>query len=88
MLTVTLGSDSHLFKDLQLVRAYVRGRPAGSALVAPQGTAKLHVPLRRGPHGACTVRFTMAQTRVPARVEPGSTDTRHLGARFLSFSVS
>jgi hypothetical protein len=30
----------------------------------------------------------MAQTRVPARVEPGSTDTRHLGARFLSFSVS
>jgi hypothetical protein len=87
-LTVTLGSDSHLFKSLQLVRAFVHGRPVGSALVAPQGTAKLHVPLQRGPHGACTVRFRMAQTRVPARVEPGSTDKRHLGARFLSFAVS
>jgi hypothetical protein len=87
-LTVTLGSDSHLFKSLQLVRAYVHGRPAGSALVAPQGTALLHVPLQRGPHGACTVQFTMAETKVPARVEPGSTDTRHLGVRFLSFRVS
>jgi hypothetical protein len=40
-----------------------------------------------GPHGACAVRFHIPRTRVPARVEPGNTDTRRLGIRFLGFSL-
>jgi hypothetical protein len=48
----------------------------------------MRVPLRRGPRGACTVRFTIPRTRVPARVIPGNTDTRRLGIRFVGFSVS
>ena len=33
----------------------------------------------------CTVRFTVGRTLVPARVEPGSIDTRPLGAHYLDF---
>jgi len=85
-LTVELGSDAQLFSSLQLVTAYVRGKLAGSALVGPYREERMHVPLVRGPHGACTVRFRVAETREPAKVEPGSTDTRQLGIRFLGFS--
>jgi hypothetical protein len=88
VLHAQLGSDARLFKGLQLVRAFVHGKLASVALVAPYGTTPLSVPMKRGPHGSCTVRFTIARTRVPARVEPGNTDTRHLGIRFLSFRVS
>jgi hypothetical protein len=87
-LTVGLGSDAHLFKAAQLVKAYVGGRFAASAVVTPYGTATMRVPLRLGPHGACTVRFRAARTRVPAWVEPGSTDHRRLAVRYLSFRVS
>ena len=48
----------------------------------------MHVPLVRGPHGSCTVRFRIPRTRVPARVEPSSTDTRQLGISFLDFTAS
>jgi hypothetical protein len=87
-LHVTLGSDAHLFRTLQLVSAYVGGRHVATTVVGRYHERVLRVPLRRGLHGACTVRFRVAHTRVPARVIPGSTDTRHLGIRFLGFRVT
>jgi hypothetical protein len=41
--------------------------------------------LRSDADGVCTVRFEVARTVVPARLIPGSTDRRALGAHFLSF---
>ncbi len=86
-LRVTLGSDAQLFSSVQLVEAFVSGRRVASALVGPYLPETMRVPLARGPRGACTVRFRVAETRVPARVVPGSTDRRRLGIRFLSFRV-
>jgi hypothetical protein len=87
-LDVTLGSDAHLFKGPQLVEAYVHGRLAATSVVGPFREVTMHVPLRRGPRGSCTVNFTIARTRVPARVIPGNSDTRQLGIRFIAFAVS
>ncbi|MGZ4333395.1 MAG: hypothetical protein ACXVRJ_03895 [Gaiellaceae bacterium] len=87
-LAVTLGSDAHLFRSSQLVQATVRGRLVATAVVSPFKETVMHVPLQRGPHGSCTVRFRIPRTRVPAKVLVGSSDTRHLGIRFLSFEVS
>jgi hypothetical protein len=87
-LSVTLGSDLHLYKSLQLVQASVRGRLVASAEVGPIKEVTMRVPLRRGPRGACTVHFEVPRTRVPSRVIPGNTDTRRLGIRFVGFSVS
>jgi Dolichyl-phosphate-mannose-protein mannosyltransferase len=87
-LEVTLGSDLHLYKSLQLVEASVHGRLVASAEVGPVEEVTLRVPLRRGPRGSCTVRFAIPRTRVPARFIPGNTDTRRLGIRFVGFAVS
>jgi hypothetical protein len=87
-LEVTLGSDLHLFRSLQLVQATVDGKLVASAGVGPVKDVTMRVPLRRGPHGSCTVRFTIPRTRIPARVIPGDTDTRRLGIRFVGFAVS
>ena len=75
---VRLGSDPKLFRRAQVVRAYVGGRLVGSASVPPAGEKTLRV---RG----CDVRYRVARTAVPARVEPDSTDTRALGIRVLGF---
>ena len=88
LLAVRLGSDPHLFRSPQLVEAYVHGRLVASKLVGPYHEETLQVPLVRGPHGSCTVHFRIPRTRVPARVEPSSTDTRELGIRFLDFTAS
>jgi len=42
------------------------------------------VPLRPDANRVCRVTFTMSQVRVPALVEPGSDDTRRLGAHFFA----
>jgi hypothetical protein len=87
-LLVDLGSDAKLFPSLQVVEAYVHGRHAASAYVGPYVSTTMRVPLVRGPRGSCTVRFRIPRTRIPALAEPGSTDTRALGVRFLGFRVS
>ena len=47
------------------------------------------VPLRPDARRrAARSRFTVAPLRVPARVQPGSTDTRALGAHFLAFAYT
>jgi hypothetical protein len=87
-LSVRLGTDEHLFSTAQVVTATVGGRVVKRIPVAPTAQPTLRVPLRPDARGTCTVTFTMQQLRVPALVQPGSTDTRRLGAHFLAFDYS
>jgi len=84
-LQVGLHSDPTLFAGtLTDVLATVRGQPVSRISVPPEGNVTLRVPLEpRG--GTCVVRFTVAPTRVPAEVMPGSTDDRELGVHFDQF---
>jgi hypothetical protein len=84
-LTVVLASDPALYMRAQVVTARVAGRVVGRASVPPAGTSRLVVALHPGPGSLCRVVFTTAQALVPARVIPGSTDRRPLGAHFLRF---
>jgi hypothetical protein len=83
---VQLASDAKLFHAPQTVTARVGGRVAARTRVLPATPARLVVPLRRGAGGRCRVAFTVSPTSVPARVVPGSTDTRALGVHFLGFA--
>jgi hypothetical protein len=83
-LTVTLETDGQLFRTGQPVVAREHGRIVGRVVVPNDRTATLTVPLLpRG--GVCEVDLTAATTRVPARVQAGSTDTRALAAHYLGF---
>ncbi len=84
--SVVLQEDQRLFATDQVVTATAGGRVVGQIRVPPDGEEhRFLVPLARTPAGLCTATFTSARVRVPARVEPGSTDTRALGIRFLQF---
>jgi hypothetical protein len=85
-LTVRLGSDPKLFREVQTVVARSGGGVIGAARVAPAREASLTVPLRPGPDGRCIVRYEVARTLVPALVIRGSADPRRLGAHFLGFT--
>jgi hypothetical protein len=87
-LSVRLGTDEHLFASPQLVTATVRGKVVGSIEVQPAEQPIFGVALEPDARGVCSVTFTMAQLRIPARVQPGSTDTRRLGAHFLALDFS
>jgi len=87
-LTVRLGTDEHLFTRPQLVTAREEGRVVADVLVVPGAQPTLEVPLSPDAAGKCVVDFTAAITRVPARVQPGSTDTRRLGAHYFAFDYS
>lgn len=77
-----LQSDEQLFDADQNVSDGRGHRVA----VPPDGQShRFLVPLRRGPGHTCTARFTVSTLRVPARVQPGSTDTRALGIHFQRF---
>jgi hypothetical protein len=83
-LTVTLETDGQLFDAAQPVTAREHGGVVGRVAVPNDRTTTLTVPLEpRG--GVCEVDFTAATVRVPAQVQPGSTDTRRLAAHYLSF---
>jgi hypothetical protein len=71
-----------------VVTAHENGRAVGRAEIVPGRQPSLVVPLRPGPLGTCFVVFDAAETRVPARVQPGSTDTRRLAAHFFAFDYS
>ncbi len=84
--SVVLQEDRQLFETDQVVTATAGGKVVGQIRVPPDGEEhRFLVPLARTPAGLCTAAFTSARVRVPARVEPGSTDTRALGIRFLRF---
>ncbi|MGN6799751.1 MAG: hypothetical protein ACTHKS_16540 [Gaiellaceae bacterium] len=87
-LTVRLGTDEHLFTRPQLVTAREAGRVVADVLIAPGQQPTLRVPLQPDPAGKCVVDFTAATTRVPAHVQPGSTDTRRLGAHYFAFDYA
>jgi hypothetical protein len=82
--TAVLSSDASLFRRRQTVTAR-SGARSFSITFAPTKTVSLRVPLYPNAAGSCRVVFTVTPTAVPATAEPGSTDTRLLGARFLSF---
>jgi hypothetical protein len=85
--TVTLETDPSLFRSGQVVSATVNGRPVASVRIPPTAQRTLTVPLAPEPGtNRCVVRFTAAETLVPARVIRGSKDDRPLGAHFLSFT--
>ena len=84
--SVVLQSDQSLFSNDQTVTALEGGRVVGQINVPPDGnTHRFLVPLQRDAGQLCTASFRVARLRVPARVEPGSTDTRALGIHFLQF---
>jgi hypothetical protein len=87
-LSVRLGTDEHLFSAAQVVTATVRGKVVGSIQVQPAEQPIFGVALEPDAHGTCTVTFTMSQLRVPARVQPGNTDRRRLGAHFFAIDYS
>jgi hypothetical protein len=87
-LAVRLGTDAQLFSTAQVVTATSGGRVVGRIRVAPTEQPTLRVPLRPDARGTCRVTFTMAQLRVPARVQPGSKDTRRLGAHFFAIDFT
>ena len=86
-LAVELASDGSLYRSDQVVTAHEAGRVVGRAVVAPTAEVTLTVPL--APRAAiCSVLFTLARTLVPARVEPGATDPRPLGAHVLQLHLA
>jgi hypothetical protein len=84
-LSVKLESDPQLFRRVQTVVAREGGRVVGRAHISPSGESTLEVPLLPRAGGRCLVRFSVAQTLVPALVQRGSTDHRRLGVHFLAF---
>ncbi len=79
-LTVLLTSDPNLYDENQVVTAFVNGKRAGRASVAPFGIEALRVPTVPDGDGTCRVVFRMAKTKVPGRHDP-----RPLGAHFRAF---
>ena len=77
--TAVVASDEKLFSRPQTVKAAGR-----SMTFSPGDVGRLTVPLK--PHGGvCRVVFAVSPTAVPALAQPGSSDGRRLGARFVDF---
>ena len=84
-LLATVGADAHLIRTDSTVVASTGGRKI--TFTVPWNTTRtLRIPLH-AEGTRCIVRFQIAPVAVPAAVEPGSTDTRILGMRFLDFTV-
>jgi hypothetical protein len=87
-LAVKLGTDEKLFDRDQVVTATEGGRAVAHARVAPAAQPVLRVPLRPDAKRECIVHFRTAFARVPADVQPDSTDTRALGAHYYAFDYT
>jgi len=87
-LLVKLGTDEKLFDRDQVVTATSEGHVVARVRVPPAEQRVLRVPLRPGAQRECNVRFTTAFVRVPADVQPDSTDTRPLGAHYYAFDYT
>ncbi len=85
-LAVTLQGDDQLFKRPQTVVATEGGQIVGRATIPVSKETTLKVPLTPSAGHRCDVLFTVGRTLVPARVQPGSTDPRPLGAHFLKWT--
>jgi hypothetical protein len=83
--SVQLQSDPSLYTTDQVVTARA-GKQVRSISIAPSTDPVPFVaPLQRHANGTCSVDFTTAKLRVPAKVQLGSTDKRALGVHFLHF---
>jgi hypothetical protein len=85
---VRLEGDPNLFKRPQTVFARVDGRLVAHTVIPSSSQTTLRVPLKPGANARCTAVFTFGQIRIPAKVEPGSTDTSPYGAHFLNFNYN
>jgi hypothetical protein len=80
-LSVTVAGDSKLIRTESTLTA-VSGGASTTFVVPYKQTKTVTVPLTPVA-GRCVVRFRISPVAEPAVVEPGSTDTRALGLRFL-----
>jgi hypothetical protein len=81
-LAVGLQSDTGLFAEPNGVTARIGGRVVRRALVAPDESMTIGIPLVPV-HGECTVRFAVDRTAVPKLVTGGQNpDPRRLGMHF------
>jgi hypothetical protein len=85
---VRLGTDEKLFDRVQVVTARSGNRIVATGRIAPGEQPVLDVPLHPEASGNCTVTFTASLLRVPAEVQPGSTDTRALGVHYYAFDYA
>ena len=88
VLSVRLGTDEQLFAGDQRVTARENGRAVAQKRVAPTEQPTLRVPLHPNAAGTCTVTFTAATDRVPARVLPENHDTRRLAVHYYAFEYA
>jgi hypothetical protein len=87
-LAVSLASDATLFDAPQTITVRENGAVVRTITVPPTATSQASVVAKIQLHPVdrvCRLSFTASTLRVPARVEPGSTDTRGLAAHYLSF---
>ncbi|MCW2963350.1 MAG: hypothetical protein JWO17_602 [Actinomycetia bacterium] len=87
-LLVRLGTDEKLFTGDQRVTARENGRVVARVRIAPTKQPTLRVPLRPNAAGTCSVTFTAATARVPARLFPASEDTRQLAVHYYAFEYA
>ena len=81
-LAVKVSSDAQLFKNT-VSTVTISGTTAAHTLTIPPSTVDRPITLKLVPqNGACRVDFAITPTRVPAKVEAGNHDTRHLGLHF------
>jgi hypothetical protein len=86
-LAVKVSSDQKLFPKPQAL-AVGGTTTAATYSIAPGTTDRaFSFPLTPA-NGVCRVTFAITPTAVPARVEPGSTDTRALGLHFTPFTYT
>ncbi len=81
-LSVKVSSDAQLFRGTTSTIA-ISGTTTSRTLSISPSTVDRLITLKLIPaDGACRVDFAISPTRVPAKVETGNTDTRHLGLHF------
>ncbi len=85
-LRVTLSGDAKLIRTESTVTATSGGRQS-TFIVPYAATRTVSIPLQPV-DGRCVVHFGVLPVAQPAVVEPGSTDTRVLGIRFLRVEIT
>ena len=81
-LSVKVSSDAKLFQGTTSTIA-ISGTTTAQTLSISPATVDRLITLKLIPaNGFCRVDFAISPTRVPAKVETGNTDTRHLGLHF------
>ncbi|MGH2935670.1 MAG: glycosyltransferase, partial [Gaiellaceae bacterium] len=83
-LAVKVSSDQKLFPSPQTLT--VTGTTTGGTYsIAPGTSDRAFTFVLRPVNGVCRVAFAVSPTAVPAKIEPGSSDTRTLGLHFTPF---